>query len=87
MKSRFWIAAALSIAFVCGLAWSTLLPTQPALAQSAPGGTAGRYQISAYAGTTPGGLGHGCYLVDTATGQVWHSRYGGTAEKVSDKLP
>jgi len=52
-----------------------------------PTGSAARYQISAYAGTTGEDVHHGCYIVDTRTGHLWHSRLGGAAEKVSDKLP
>jgi hypothetical protein len=47
----------------------------------------GRYQISAYASPTESGrVHHGCYIVDTATGTVWHTRAGGTAEKISGNL-
>ena len=45
-----------------------------------------RFQISAYAGEAENGVAHGCYIVDTFTGRVWHSRLGGNAERVSDSL-
>jgi hypothetical protein len=59
-----------------------------AIAQAPAGrSSVGQYQISAYAGPTGGGgVHHGCYIVDTSTGEVWHSRSGGTVEKVSGSL-
>jgi hypothetical protein len=45
-----------------------------------------RFQISAYAGQAEHGVAHGCYIVDTFTGRVWHTRLGGTPERVSDSL-
>jgi hypothetical protein len=45
-----------------------------------------RFQISAYAGPTKDGHGHGCYIIDTSTGEVWHALYGGQLEKVSGKV-
>lgn len=46
-----------------------------------------RYQISAYAGVSAGSVHHGCYIVDTKTGQIWHATAGGKTEKVSSELP
>jgi hypothetical protein len=47
----------------------------------------GRFQISAYGSATPGGVHHGCYIVDTQTGKVWHALSGGAPEMVAEKLP
>ena len=45
----------------------------PARAEPAPKATeVGRYQISAYGFSTPGGTGWGAYIIDTATGEVFH---------------
>ncbi|WP_428303596.1 hypothetical protein [Lacipirellula sp.] len=41
----------------------------PGCPQCQGAGSAGRYQVTAYGATG----GHGCYIVDTATGQVFHS--------------
>jgi hypothetical protein len=82
-----WTVAALFvlllIVLAIGQAWN-----KPAIAQPpAAAGSGLRYQISAYAGQGEGGgLQHGCYIVDTTTGQVWHTRAGGAAKKVSSEL-
>jgi hypothetical protein len=50
-----------------------------------PDAAPGRYQVSAWAhpGVTGiGGPGHGAYILDTATGQLWVTRAEGGARKV-----
>jgi hypothetical protein len=83
MNARFVTLAVLVLMIVSVSLGAALV------AQTTGGGSsAGRYQISAY-GTPTGGGGfhHGCYVLDTATGQVWHVLAGGVPEKVADKLP
>jgi hypothetical protein len=46
--------------------------TPPAVAAT----VTGRFQISAYSGPNADGANPGCYIVDTATGKVWHTRLG-----------
>ena len=46
-----------------------------------------RYQVSAYAGPKYQGMGHGCYVVDTVTGELWHVREGGQPGKVVSEWP
>ncbi|RIK82530.1 MAG: hypothetical protein DCC67_07070 [Planctomycetota bacterium] len=53
--------------------------------ETAPAAEA-RFQISAYAGPSGEGFGHGCYLVDTTTGELWHARFGGKVEKIADAI-
>jgi hypothetical protein len=56
-------------------------------AQAAAETQPGRYQVSAYAAhSSTGNFGHGCYIVDTTTGEVWHARAGGERTKVSERL-
>jgi hypothetical protein len=43
----------------------------------------GRYQVSAYSGSTADGLNPGCYVIDTATGKVWHTRVGAGVVEVT----
>jgi hypothetical protein len=74
------------MAFLSAMAIGALLSGDPAAAQSGSGPMT-RYQISSYSGPTPQGVHHGCYVVDTLTGQLWHARLGGPPEKVSAKLP
>jgi len=50
-------------------------PTHAAI--SSPG-LPGRFQVSAYGWTN----GHGCYVVDTVTGQTWHIANGQTPQVV-----
>lgn len=60
------------VALMSGLLLGSMLGT-PAMGQG--GGTPqspGRYQISAFAGQAGGTtVFHGCYTVDTATGELW----------------
>ena len=46
-----------------------------------------KYQVSAYAGQTEKGVHHGCYVVDSTTGAVWHVKQGGQAERVAQRMP
>jgi hypothetical protein len=87
MKANFWVVAVLFgflvLVLSIGNVWNN-----PVSAQAPGAGAVLRYQISAYGGTTPNGsVHHGCYIVDTTTGQVWHTRAGGAAERVSGQLP
>lgn len=87
MVTKRWTFAVLLVGLLLGVVvgqnWDSFANAQaPAAAKSVL-----RYQISAYAGTTSGAVHHGCYIVDTTTGQVWHTRAGGTAEQVSGSLP
>ena len=45
-----------------------------------------RYQISAFAEQTPQGVFHGCYTVDTATGELWVTSGDQPAKRVSEPL-
>jgi hypothetical protein len=53
----------------------------PPLASQTP-----RYQVSAYAGPHGNGFGHGCYIIDTTTGEVWQTGQGGQLSKVLKPL-
>lgn len=85
-QSLMSVAAVLAIGFILG---SSGGPN--ASAQVNPNATS-RFQISAYAypgsqtNATPK---HGCYILDTVTGALWHSGPDsqGRPLKLSDKLP
>ncbi|MDZ4687779.1 MAG: hypothetical protein SH850_22125 [Planctomycetaceae bacterium] len=48
----------------------------------------GTFQVSSYAAQQGAGtFGHGCYVINTTTGELWHARSGGKTEKVSARLP
>jgi hypothetical protein len=83
MKSKTSILLCLVLVATIGIFAVDALSAQGEADATAP--AAARYQISAYAGTTGGSVHHGCYVVDTATGQLWHAHAGGKAEKL-DKL-
>jgi hypothetical protein len=51
-----------------------------------PAPAAARYQVSAYAGPSGQGFGHGCYILDTVTGELWQAQQGGRLQKVSEKI-
>jgi hypothetical protein len=92
MKSAVASAALLACGLAAGLwlAGGGLEARAPA--QVVPG-NAPRYQISAWAmghPMLPPGAGRGergCYIVDTATGQLWHAAADGPVKKVADKMP
>ena len=69
------------------------LAQSPLAAQQEPGGPGGprgprppRFQISAFSGQTPQGVFHGCYTVDTATGELWVTAGDQPAKRVSEPL-
>ena len=81
-------AAGLAAAFILGS-----LAQAPLAAQQGPGGPGGgprprppRFQISAFAGQTPQGVFHGCYTLDTATGELWVTSGDQPAKRVSEAL-
>lgn len=92
MRSTYWALGIVLLAFGLGFLLGSGIMEKSAVAQGqpAPGPIPPRFQISAYAGPVGAhnvtNVSHGCYIIDTVTGEVWHTRYGGKAEKVSDKL-
>ena len=57
----------------------------PAVAQQDQAPAVHHYQVSAFAGQAQNGdMGHGCYTIDTDTGEVWMSLAGGVPQKVSE---
>ena len=86
MKSNPWTIVGLLVVLLLGIAIGQQWDNR-AMAQAPEPGNVLRYQISAYAG--PAGSGdvhHGCYIVDTRTGQVWHVLAGGGRQEVSAAL-
>jgi hypothetical protein len=53
---------------------------------AATGPSPGRFQISSWGFGATGRSGHGAYVVDTATGEVWVIHEGGMQRKLVDKL-
>jgi hypothetical protein len=92
MQRTFASVALLACGLVVGVWLAGGVAETRATAQVLPGNTP-RYQISAW------GMGHpmlppgagrgerGCYIVDTVTGQLWHSAADGPIKKITDKLP
>jgi hypothetical protein len=70
-----------------GLFFGANLPQQEASAQGRQAFGNGRFQISSYGDTLGDSVHHGCYVLDTSTGQVYHAGLGGAVEKVADRLP
>jgi hypothetical protein len=88
MKSNLWTIGGLLAVLLLGIAighhWDNRaqaqVPDKPQLSVL-------RYQISAYGGPTANAsVHHGCYLVDTRTGQVWHTLAGGKTQEVSPAM-
>ena len=84
MKSNAWVMMGLLFAVALAFGLGQSLVGNSRAAEPEKLNSVLRYQISAYAGVTPGGVHHGCYIVDTTTGQVWHAPAGGAIEKVSE---
>ena len=74
------------VLIVLGAVVAVMVNSQSA-AQVVGGNASGRYQIAAWGGATQNGPHHGCYILDTQTGQVWHTSAESGIRKVSDKLP
>ncbi len=85
MKITSGIALTL-LGVLLGALMTSGLGVRQADAQQAAQAAPSRFQVSAYAGPTKEGFGHGCYIIDSATGELWHAHYGGKLEKVSDKI-
>jgi hypothetical protein len=86
-------ALALAAAFLAGNLSQTPVAAQRDPQPGGPGGGGGpggprppRFQISAYGGKSPQGEFHGCYTVDTATGELWVTAGGQPAKRVSEPL-
>lgn len=79
-----------AVLILCGAALGVLLAClAPALAQPERAGpptpAPARYQISAFAGQAQNGdMVHGCYTIDTATGETWVSLGSGGQQRVSE---
>ena len=87
MTARTTAFAAAALGLLVGLFVGTNLPQQEASAQGRQAFGNGRFQISSYSGATGDSVHHGCYVLDTSTGQVYHAILGGNVEKVADRLP
>ncbi|MBI3860963.1 MAG: hypothetical protein HY290_03620 [Planctomycetia bacterium] len=95
MKSSHWSIVLLLVGLAVGFAAGGAERQSVAQAQ-APGGTVslpkqvGRFQISAWGhGNQVGPGSRGCYIVDTASGELWHvatDGSGGIAKKIVQQL-
>jgi hypothetical protein len=85
MTRRGSLIAFVVVGLMLGYVLAQFQVVQPAHAQQA-NQPQSRYQISAYAGQAERGVHHGCYVIETATGAVYHVMQGGQAEKVT-QLP
>jgi hypothetical protein len=80
---------AIVLTLVCaalGFGLGDAMRARLAFAQPVAEGGAPRFQLSAFAGDTADGVHHGCYVIETTTGQVWHVGLGGQPEKVAEGL-
>ena len=91
MKSSHWSVVLLSLGLLMGFVVGSGGLERQTLAQApAPGGTVGRYQVSAWGhGNQVGAGSRGCYIVDTVTGELWHVAQdgsGGISKKIGQQL-
>ena len=80
-----WSAIA-AVGLILGYVLGSVEIIRPAQAQPSDPPQS-KYQISAYAGQARESVHHGCYVLDTTTGAVWHVRKGGQSERVAERLP
>ena len=75
-----------AVLVLCGVALGALLASlAPAVAQPERAAPPPRLQVSAFAGQAVNGdMVHGCYTIDTTTGETWMSLAGGVPQKVPD---
>ena len=97
MKSSHWSLLLLAVGLVVGMLVGADKLQRGAEAQVVPLNPAPRFQISAWGmgypqppGNVPNsGIGRGergCYIVDTASGELWHAAADGQPKKISEKL-
>ena len=98
MKSSHWTVVLLLLGLVVGVAVGGGVTERKATAQEKPPGgsvsmlpTPGRFQISAWGYAVvqtagPAKSEHGCYIVDTVTGELWQVDTAGQRQKIGDKL-
>ena len=74
-----------AVLVLCGVALGLFLASlSPAVAQQGRAPAARQYQISAFAGQAPNGdMVHGCYTIDTTTGETWMTLAGGVPQKMA----
>jgi hypothetical protein len=87
MRSSYWTVLLAAACIALGYALAGDVHLSQAVAQPVGEGGAPRFQASAFAAASPEGVFHGCYVIDTTTGETWHVRAGGEPVKVADKLP
>ena len=87
MTSRFTVIVVAAAALCVGLILGRNVSEETAVAQPRIGLGNGTFQISAYASTVGDNVHHGCYVLDTSTGRVFHVLLGGNSEKVAERLP
>jgi len=46
-----------------------------------------RFQMATWAASTAPGSRHGCYILDTITGEFWHASNGEAPIKLADEMP
>jgi hypothetical protein len=85
LSNRAVIIPLVCVAF--GFVLSGFAPEPHVIAQTETNRALSRFQISAFAGQAGEHVHHGCYVVDTTTGKVWHVRSGGKPEIVAETLP
>ena len=75
-----------AVLVLCGVALGVLLASlAPAVAQQDRAPAVHHYQVSAFAGQALNGdMVHGCYTIDTTTGETWMSLAGGVPQKVPE---
>jgi len=75
-----------AVLVLCGVALGALFASlAPAVAQPERAAAPPRFQISAFAGHAQNGdMVHGCYTIDTGTGETWVSLGSGGQQRVSE---
>jgi hypothetical protein len=75
-----------AVLVLCGVGLGFMLASlKPAVAQQDRAPAVHHYQVSAFAGQAPNGdMVHGCYTIDTTTGETWVSLAGGMPQRLPE---
>ena len=94
MKSAFRIASLLFVGVAVGFVAGGGSINRAAIGQGVGGNgefdavpPEPRFQMTTWATSTGTSSQHGCYILDTITGELWHANNGEAPTKLADEMP
>jgi len=90
VKSAYWVAVALFIGVAVGFVAGGGSVDRTAKGQGIGGKESDwaepRFQMATWATSTPPGS-HGCYILNTVTGELWHAKNEDAPKKLANEMP